>query len=612
MKKKQKFFFLFSILSLTLWLSVLLASIHSWPTIEVNRYLYHSLFKIAFDSWWNSFLISFISATKIISTLMIYRFIYKKASSLHPWLGHCLFLICLFLSSGFIELFIQFSRIYEWMNIFHLSKNSLLFSIPILMILITYTPLIDHLHKIGQHLLFLSLSLLLAMALIIGKFILFDSNLPKNQPNIILITLDTLRADHLNCYGYPRDTTPFLDQLAQNNVFYTHCFSNAPWTAPAHASIFTSMFPSNHGVHSFLPKNDDYNNVYQLDDEHITLAEILKNEGYQTLAIMANFGYLKEIYHLNQGFEFYDVQQGSGSRVPYRDAEEMNQLVIHKFKNQKKPFFLFLNYMDPHGPYDPPHPYDTLFPGKSNFKHQDLHKKISGPVLSQERNLTEEEKQHFISQYDGEIRYLDDQLSLLFEELKKFGLYDNSMIVITSDHGEYFGEHFLIEHSKDVYQPVLHVPLIIKYPHSQIKNSISEVIQSVDIMPLILNHLKINVPSSIKEMWDNNTFDLSENYFTRQRDLLNKPYHQRFERIRRAIFQYPWKLIWSSDGQHELYQLIEDPSESINLWPQSTQSMDLLNSIESWIKNLITQKKKETQAQPNKYDIEQLKALGYL
>jgi len=290
------------------------------------------------------------------------------------------------------------------------------------------------------------------------------SNWLQPRPNVVVITMDTTRADHLSCYGYQQINTPRLDALAQEGVLFEESFSVQPVTLPSHCSIFTGDYPFHHGVRD--------NNIYRLSDESLTLAEILQANGYTTAAFVSSF-ILDRQFGLNQGFQLYNdrfLKPKQKGRLPVdRRAVEVSTLASiwlakHKDSSERKPFFLWLHYYDPHADYDPPAPYSNAYPG----------------------NL-----------YDGEIAYMDDWIGYVCDELKRFKLWDNTIVVVVADHGESLGEYGEQTHGIFIYRPTTRVPLIIRYPKALPKGvRIVERVSLVDIVPTLLSILRCKPPKT--------------------------------------------------------------------------------------------------------------------
>ena len=324
---------------------------------------------------------------------------------------------------------------------------------------------------------------------------------------IILISLDTLRADHLGCYGYPRNTSPTLDTLAKQGILFKNAFSPSSHTIPAHGSIFTGKYPSKHTIgfnQNIFVETGKLNT-----DIDTTLAEVLKNCDLKTAAFISGI-VLGKNTNFNAGFESYDDKIGDD---PYgrRKCTDTNQNVLNWLTdNFAQNFFLFIHYFDIHGPYNCEEKYQKLFLNDSNYKKSPIPHKYSGP--NPERNTIPEyqlldvkrDRQnriidfetdlgYYIAQYDGCIRYLDDNLGLLFDKLQQLGIYDDTLIIVTSDHGEAFGENDVyFYHGLTVTREQILVPLIIK-PHKDwaVKSGIINTpVSTLDIMPTLLDLCK--------------------------------------------------------------------------------------------------------------------------
>lgn len=384
------------------------------------------------------------------------------------------------------------------------------------------------------------------------------------RPNVILIILDTLRSDHLTCYGYPRATSPRLDAFAAGATRYSRSFSTAPWTLPSHASIFTGKFPFQHGAHSFPIDKPVIRNAYPLHESNETLAEALQSEGFQTALIGCNVGYLGAWTKLTQGFDLYELE--------FVYANERMKRVFRWFDEEAKPpFFLVLNFMDTHRPYNTtPRPGFIDPPAKHEPRgtRNPLLTQLARAVMPMTGPVPEDLRQKVVDQYDTAIANLDEQLGRLFDHLKEKGLFDSSMVIVTSDHGEYFGEHFLVEHSKDVYQEALRVPLIVKTPGQNAGRVDDAVVCSTDVSGMIAAAMPADLRTRLQAKFPDapgNHPVMAENYYSRPKDLSNKKWGSRFNRVRTVIYEWPMKYIHSSDDKSELYDLGADPIEAKNL-----------------------------------------------
>jgi arylsulfatase A-like enzyme len=441
---------------------------------------------------------------------------------------------------------------------------------------------------------------------------------PPAQPNIVLIVMDTVRADHMSCYGYERNTAPVLTELAATATLHTRARATSPWTLPSHASLFTGVYPYEHGAHTVwtdLPGGgrpegkkaphgaELIDNVRPLPPGRPTLAEVLAQAGYRTAAIGANTIYLDAKYGLTRGFETYNMKHTYYKGLNRRVATWLDL-------DDERPFFLFLNYMDAHTPYNNS-PMPTLFdrevpPNKRAFMNE-----LYAQVLRTSSPLPERRLALLTDQYDLGIANLDAGIGQLIELFRDRGLYDDLLLIITSDHGEYLGERRLIEHSKDVYEPVMYLPLLDKTPRQRHGVVDDTPISLVHLPPLILRHV-VGADASPFPYSEPGGDLLAENHFTRWKDLL-KPWGPRFHRERHVLYRGDLKLILSSDGANELYDLANDPEELRNLLAARP---DTAAALAATLRRRLERGPDERpKVEPRKMTEEEkrrLKALGYL
>lgn len=307
--------------------------------------------------------------------------------------------------------------------------------------------------------------------------------------NIIILMIDTLRTDHMGSYGYPRDTTPNIDKLAKEGILFENMIAQSSWTKPSVGSLFTGLYPKNHGA---------WEGDQKLSEDKLLLSEILKKKGYNTYAFSTNPTVVSEAGY-NQGFDdFHYFNSTEEDYLVYVKADEVHQTVIPFIKNlkQKEKNFIYIHYMDPHTPYMPKEKHfskSNTFEFTEKFFHE-YH-------VTAGKNLENDEKSvniliELIKQYDDEILFNDKMVGELLQTLKEEGLYDNSIIMVMSDHGEEFFEHTGNMHGKSLFKEVLSVPLIMRVPKTE-PQRIKEQIGHIDIMPMVLDILKISVPSKI-------------------------------------------------------------------------------------------------------------------
>ena len=461
-----------------------------------------------------------------------------------------------------------------------------------------------------------------------------QSRAAAGRPNVILITMDTVRADHLSLYGYGRDTTPFLKELAKGATVYDEAIATSNMTLTTHASLFTGLYGSWHGAH-FTPP--ELPSGRPLGRRHPTLAQILSADGYRTMAVVANSVYLRPEFGLTRGFQMYHVltpvvassrlllRSHLGSLVDalvssdelgafFSRAEEVNQAVSRVLTQAKRdpvPFLLFVNYMDAHEMYVPPAPFNTIFPGRDRSLRYRAYRAMRFHVMGGDRPISPEERGHFVSQYDGSIRYLDSRLARLVSQLKDLGLFENSLIVITSDHGEEFGEHTLVGHGYSLFQNEVHVPLIIKYPHQDQPRVIGTVVSQVDVMPTVLSALDLKIPEEAQGEslqgvdHDTSRFVMSESF----PNGTVGPRFVRFLRMDRAVYSGRMKLIALGNGGQELFDLSRDPEEvSGQVRPNDAGATALAAYLDDWLKS----KPSDSHEKLDEETLRRLRSLGYV
>ena len=307
------------------------------------------------------------------------------------------------------------------------------------------------------------------------------------KPNLILISIDTLRADHLGCYGYPLQTSPFLDALSRKEeaVLFENCIAQAPNTAPSHMSIFTSLFPTVHGVPNVTAEPTALE--LKLPEPVKSLALVLNDAGYRT-AGLTDGGYLDPFMGFGQGFDTYDCTY---ERIARKVDRALQWIEVNE--SREEPFFLFMHTYEVHAPYIPPAPFHARFTGdysgwiREYCFGSDSEKAVAAggfkDLFKRRGEFTEEDVAYLKGLYDGEIAYMDSELQRFFSALERKGITENTVIVILSDHGEEFGEHGEFSH-KQLYDEVVHVPLILLLPCGQfdmIRHRVEEQVSLIDV-----------------------------------------------------------------------------------------------------------------------------------
>lgn len=417
------------------------------------------------------------------------------------------------------------------------------------------------------------------------------AQLPLSQygvPNVLFIVLDTVRAQSLSLYGYERMTTPNLQRLAKTGVVFQHAISTAPWTLPSHASLFTGHYPQELSAGISTP----------LDSTYPTLAEVFSAQGYVTAGFVANVGYCSSESGLGRGFtvyQDYDISpqnlilgwplgQNLTTRLwqlanadPWDNlcqgrtvASEINAKFLKWLESKgSRPFFAFLNFFDVHTAYRPPEPFASIFGPTSRDTPLALRQVKAKAVPP---NVLQAE----INGYDSAIAYLDYEVGLLFDELEKRGVLENTLVIITSDHGEELGEHDLFGHGSGCYLTSLHVPLLISYPGrvpagvrvddvSSLRDIAATVVDVVDLQR------KVDFPGeSLARYWRNsleNNNPIGGFAFSELKRYVDgfPPYFPIAKGDMQSLVVENYHYIKNGDGREELYKWLVDPLEQIDL-----------------------------------------------
>lgn len=370
-------------------------------------------------------------------------------------------------------------------------------------------------------------ALISSIVFISGHFFLFSPVRGDEHLNVLLITLDTTRADRLGCYGYPKAATPNIDWVASEGIRFANAYAQVPLTFPSHCSIMTGTYPLYHGTRN--------NGTYHLPPDLMTLAEILKNNGFLTAAFVSSFT-VDSRFGLDQGFDVYDDEFRPGQAFKSLNAERRAEEVFKAFsawldRNYNHQFFCWLHFFDPHFPYDPPSPFKEKFSADP---------------------------------YDGEIAYMDFFVGKVIEKLKEKNLLAQTILILAGDHGEAFGEKGETGHGVFLYEETLRVPLILAAKgHLPAKKVIGGRVRLIDLMPTILELVKIPLPEKIqgesllpylRKKRAKELPNYIETYFPRE----NYGWSEL-----KGIMEGPWKYIEAP--KKELYDLKKDPGENINL-----------------------------------------------
>lgn len=399
--------------------------------------------------------------------------------------------------------------------------------------------------------------------------------LTSNGTNVLLVILDTVRADRFSCYGYSRPTTPNLDRVAEHGVRFTRFFSNSSWTLPAHASLFTGTYAVAHRATQ---------ETLVLGDELPTLAEVFDRAGYATFASSSN-AVVSRANGLDRGFaRFEEVFRKDVAARFQVDWQHPNTMAFADFLRgcpRSRPFFAFLNYVEAHLPYQPPEPF------RSKFLKEDVAPERAREAMSLRmrdhylRGLDAEQFTVLSQLYDGEIAHLDLQIAQLLQVLQEDGRLTNTLVIVTSDHGENIGDHGHFAHVFGIQNTLLHIPLIVLFPQRAPAGEVrTDVSQLLDLFPTVLAACGIEYGGRFdgRDLFSPGAASvdrptMAEYYYPRQvlSVFTTEELEQQGERFvpymrrLRALQDGRLKLIWGSDGRRELYRIDEDPHERVNL-----------------------------------------------
>lgn len=384
----------------------------------------------------------------------------------------------------------------------------------------------------------------------------------RKDPLVIVYLVDTLRADHTTPYGYPRKTTPELDRFAATAVVFENAIAHASWTKPSVASLMTSRLPSRHRA---VQLRDP------LDSGQVTLAEMLDARGFATGAVIANSVIYAADSNFQQGFDVFAGLHGDEGR---RSKLVDTRLVVDRaldFLDSRRglPTFLYVHTMDPHVPYSPPAPFDTLFDPKPLPDH---------PGADPRTDFKEPlDRERLIAQYDGDIAYGDQQFGRFIDELKKRGVYDDALILFVADHGEEFQEHGGWLHGRSVFDELVHVPMIVKFAGKQGAGSrVAQMVALSDVLPTVLEAEGMPVPDPPAIIGR----PLQGVAFAKvpEQTVVSEISHRGFvsSGIRTGLAKYIRRFSPQAD---ELYfDLVKDPLEQTNLIDQKPEGLRRLRS----------------------------------
>lgn len=466
----------------------------------------------------------------------------------------------------------------------------------------------------------------LVILLLLNLAIALDDKIgTSNRPNIVWVLIDALRADHLGCYGYEKDTSPFVDGFAANSVLFENAISQESYTQASVPSYFTSTYPHVNKVLYDDPTID------VLDSKFVTLAEILRNADYATAAFVFN-PHLNAEFNFGQGFDVYDDNK-EGLDYTLRPHETFETAIkIHEKverylrKHRKRPVFLYLHYRDVHSPYAPPPPYhETFLPPEYT------------PVV----DMIEEEKlpprkeymDRYVSQYDGEIKYTDECIKKTFRMMEDQGLNrDNTIFIITADHGEEFHDYHPgdvgdVGHRRTLYMELIRVPLILSVPASEpLRRQVEPYVELADLVPTILDILAIESKAAA-QFQGRSLLPLVKGEELEPRRVYSGGNYGRGAIIENGmkyflydVFQKELRMagLRRPPDDHEpmwrdeLYNIAKDPGETVNLIAENKELAAHLITVLAAVEGDVTVQVEGASMAIDDKTKDQLKALGYL
>ncbi|MCP4641500.1 MAG: sulfatase-like hydrolase/transferase [bacterium] len=452
--------------------------------------------------------------------------------------------------------------------------------------------------------LYIGLGILAAVGIAVAGFcIACGRSAPGSRPNVLIITIDTLRADHLGCYGYGPPTSPTIDALAADGALFTKAFAQRGLTWPSLASIMTSTYPITHGVRT---------NGVRFPGEIATVATALKEEGYACVALMANavqqdwYGFDEVQYVKDQ-----DLCLATWNRI---DA-------LHE-----EPFLLWVHYIAPHIPYEPADEYLDRFDPDYAGTYDGERDTLNG-ITKDQTDLTDEDLAHIVALYDGEIAWIDDQVRDTLKILDHYGIKDNTLIVFTSDHGEDLYQHNrYFDHLASVYDSVLHVPLFFHLPDRMPALRCETMIETIDIAPTILDIVGVDAPGSFQgtsliPLIDGRTLDLDLGpAFAEWQDQIVTVRTEARRYVHNPLEHHPRWLIGDTEPRYpiakeELYDLKSDPAEARNLIDTNPPELPAARAmVNDWIREYRWELNEFGGESPEVDEElkEQLEAMGYV
>ena len=457
----------------------------------------------------------------------------------------------------------------------------------------------------------------------------------SHRPSIVLITLDTTRADHLSVYGYPRPTTPRLSGFAAHATLYRHAYANGDMTLSSHGSIFTGLYPTQNGAHVERAER------MAVSTEIPTLGELLSKAGYRTYASVANKIFLDPVWGFARGFDKWEwpnplpvvpvntrrylLRRGLYKlTLPWMRTDALRQFAPASEiaaaaerlvdDSDGKPFLLFLNFMEDHRPWVPPAESRSAFPDFQQTFDEFALRRFQPSVMLGNRSVTPEERLKIAAAYDASVASLDTVVGGLLQRFAQEPWWSHSLVIVTADHGEHLGEKNLLDHANGVDAGLTSIPMIVKFPDQTDARVVTSPVSLVDVFTTIAGVAGVPLPGPRPGR------DLGIGDPDEERPIIMESFptrafmaNPRMDRTERGIVKGRWKLIVSTNGRRELYDVNDDPTElHESSAAHADVAADLETTLKAWVIDAERSRPRKNVWKPDETLLQRLRALGYV
>jgi arylsulfatase len=428
------------------------------------------------------------------------------------------------------------------------------------------------------------------------------------RPNVVVITLDTMRADHMGCYGYFRKTSPNLDELAASSVLFERCLVPMSTTLPSHTSMFTGVWPAEHGVLANVKKQF----IYERDPSLVTLAEVFEAAGYRTAAFVSAYP-LRAEAGLATGFEVYNQP----TRSKERDAAQSTRQAMLWLKDVgQQPFFLWVHYFDPHGPYLPPSPYNEAFKTTDELRQWLGDRAVALTVFRSKVKRTEQGHKvnllRSVNQYDGEIAFMDHHIGVLLDHLKEANLWNRTVVAVMGDHGEGLNQHREPGHGFS-WDEQVRVPFLLRAPGLDPRKE-GRLVSATDLGPTLFGLANL-IGSEKKTAYEMRSrgFDVLHDSFEPRPLLVQSSARAELteHRSELGLTTDRWKFMHRSDGGSSLFDLDRDPFELHDVAVLYPKKVVELSAVAERLLAEQTARGQSKSRPATEEELDSLRALGY-